>query len=83
MTDEISPDVGYVIGLLAGIETVDENQFEIIYDDEKIHKEYRLSKEQTQQQPSIKIHVEAANNKHTTLVRVIPQAVPRKKLQVF
>jgi len=67
MTNEISSDVEYLINQLNEIKN-NKNQLEINYENEKINGQNRLTKEETQKQPTIEINNEFEDNKYLTLV---------------
>jgi hypothetical protein len=67
MSNEISSDVGYLINQLNEIKN-NKNELKINYDNEQINGENRLTKEQTQQQPTIEINKQIQDNTYRTLV---------------
>ncbi|CAF3296671.1 unnamed protein product [Rotaria socialis] len=73
MINEISSDVSYLINQINEIIN-NKNILEIIYEDEKINGNNCLTKEQTQQKPTIKMSQHYQNNKYLTLIMIDPDA---------
>jgi len=67
MSNEISSDVEYLINQLNKIEN-NKNELKIIYNDQQINGQNRLTKEETKQQPNIQINNSSKDNLFRTLV---------------
>ena len=67
MNTEISSDVGYLINQINEI-TNNRNELEVVYGNEKINGTNCLTKEQTQEQPIIKIKKQFQDQTYRTLV---------------
>jgi hypothetical protein len=67
MSNEISSDVEYLINQLNKIEN-NKNELKLIYNDQQINGQNRLTKEETQQQPNIQINNSSKDNSFRTLV---------------
>jgi hypothetical protein len=74
MSEEISLDVGYLLDQLNAVKS-DEQQhtrkLQINYGTETIDGHNRLTKEQTQEQPSIEVSNDSGDNTYRTLVSFV------------
>ncbi|CAF1082787.1 unnamed protein product [Rotaria sordida] len=73
MSNDISSDVQYLIDQINETKN-NKNLLEISYGNEKVNGNNHLTKEQTQQQPNIKINKQSQDNTYRTLIMIDPDA---------